>query len=134
MILTAATPTQAKKVLLVDDSATSLAMMERMILGASPRLNLLMAVNGEEAVRVALQEKPDLILMDVVMPRMNGLQALRALRATADTHHIPVILITTHGENDDVLGGYASGAAGYLIKPLNPSELIALVHTHLGFD
>jgi two-component system, OmpR family, alkaline phosphatase synthesis response regulator PhoP len=122
----------SKKILLVDDSATTLTTLAQMIIRASPSVSLITAVNGEEAVRIALQEKPDLILMDVVMPRMNGLQACRAIRASAEANHIPIILITTLGEDDNVLRGYASGCTGYIIKPFNPPELIALVRAHLG--
>jgi CheY-like chemotaxis protein len=122
-----------KKVLLVDDSVTTL-LMERMILGGSPDLSLLTAGDGEEAVRLALEEKPDLILMDVVMPRMNGVQACRAIRSLPELREIPIILVTTRGEDDKTVGGYASGCTGYINKPLNPAELIALVEAHIGKD
>src|SRR5262249_10345832 len=112
-------------------SVTTL-LMERMILGESPNLELVTAMNGEEAVRVALEERPDLILMDAVMPHMNGVQACRAIRALAELGGVPIILVTTRGEEDDVLRGYASGCTGYITKPLNPAELVALVEAHLG--
>ena len=119
-----------KKIMVVDDSPTERAFMEGVL--KKRGYEVLLVDSGEQAIERSKSEKPDLILMDVVMPRMNGLQALRALRSAAETNHIPVILITTHGENDDVLGGYASGCAGYLVKPLNPAQLIALVAEHLG--
>ena len=125
-------PARTKKILLVDDSLTTL-LMERAILGESPNLVLLTASDGEQAVRMALEEKPDLILMDVVMPRMNGVQACRTIRASAELNGTPIILVITRGEDDDVIGGYASGCTAYITKPLNPAELIALVEAHLSY-
>ena len=122
-----------KKILLVDDSVTTL-LMERMILGESPDLALFTAGDGEQAVRIALEEKPDLILMDVVMPRRNGVQACREIRSIPEIAEIPIILVTTPGEDDTVVGGYASGCTGYINKPLNPAELIALIEAHIGKD
>ena len=120
-----------RKVLLVDDSVTTL-FMEWVILGESSHLSLFTAANGEEAIQVAQQEKPDLILMDAVMPHMNGVQACRAIRAIDGIGDVPIILVTTRGEDDNVLGGYASGCTGYITKPVNPAELVALVEAHLG--
>ena len=126
-------PAGTKKILLVDDSLTTL-LMERAILGESPELTLFTASDGEEAVRIALEKKPDLILMDVVMPRMNGLQACRMIRASAELNGTPIILVITRGEDDDVIGGYASGCTAYITKPLNPAELVAVVEAHLSYS
>jgi CheY-like chemotaxis protein len=131
LVVTGKNLPKTRKVLLVDDSVTTL-FMEQMILGVAPHLQLLTAVNGEEAVRLALEEKPDLIVMDAVMPRMNGLQACRAIRSAEETKGIPIILVTTRGEDDADLGGFASGCTGYLTKPINAAELIAVVEEHLG--
>ena len=68
---------------------------------------------------------------DVVMPQMNGLQACRAIRSSAVTKEIPVILVTTRGEEDSVLRGYESGCVAYITKPFNGAELMALVKAHL---
>src|SRR4051812_36747002 len=119
-----------KKILLVDDSVTTL-LLERVILGESPHLTLLTAGDGEEAVRVALKEKPDLILMDVMMPRMNGVQACRTIRSSAELNSTPIILVVTRGEDDGAIGGFASGCTAYITKPLNPAELVVLVEAHL---
>ena len=105
-----------------------------MILGESPNLVLLTASDGEEAVRIALEEKPYLILMDVVMPRMNGVQACRTMRLFRELSGIPIILAITRGEDDKVIGGYASGCTAYITKPLNPAELIALIEAHLSYN
>ena len=85
-----------KKILLVDDSVTSL-FMEKMVLRQGP-YDLVTASDGREGVERALSERPDLIVMDVVMPNMSGVEALRELRARPETRGTPVILVTTRGE------------------------------------
>jgi DNA-binding response OmpR family regulator len=119
-----------KKILLVDDSRTSL-FMERMILQRGP-YTLLTASDGQEGVERALLERPDLILMDVVMPRMNGFEALRERRAQAVTRGTPVILVTTRGEPANVEEGYQAGCSDYLTKPIDPEELLAKVRSCLN--
>ena len=121
---------QKKKILLVDDSRTSL-FMERMILRQGP-YDLLTAEDGAEAVQQALAEKPDLILMDVIMPRMTGFEALRALRKSPTTRSTPVILVTTRGEPANVEEGWEAGCSDYLTKPIDPEELLAKVRGCLG--
>jgi len=118
------------KILLVDDSATVL-MMERMIL-ASERFEIVTASNGEEAQLKARIEQPNLILMDVVMPRMNGIQACKALRQDPSTKHIPIILVTTRGEAETMEQGYESGCNDYVTKPVNSAELLGKIRSILG--
>jgi CheY-like chemotaxis protein len=119
-----------KKILLVDDSRTSL-FMEQMILQQGP-YRLITANDGREGVERALAERPDLIVMDVVMPRMNGFEALRALRAQPETRETPVILVTTRGEPANVEEGYAAGCSEYVTKPIDAEELLAKVKASLG--
>jgi DNA-binding response OmpR family regulator len=119
-----------KLLLLVDDSKTIL-LMERMILGGGA-YELITALDGEEAVEKARAELPDLILMDVVMPRMNGFEACRRIRSGAATSNIPVIMVTTRGELESVEAGYESGCADYVIKPIDAQELLAKVQSCLG--
>ena len=95
---------QRKKILCVDDSATIL-MMERMILSKGP-YDLVTASDGEEAVSKALAERPDLILMDVVMPRMNGFDACRRIRQEEAIRATPVIMVTTRGEVQNMENGF----------------------------
>ena len=119
-----------KKVLLVDDSNTIL-MMEKMVLKKTP-YQVITASNGEEGVARALAERPDLILMDVVMPKMNGFDAVRRLRQEAATRDIPVIMVTTRGEAANVEAGYESGCNDYVTKPIDSVELITKLRDQLG--
>ena len=122
---------QKKTVLVVDDSSTAL-MMTQMILSEHTQYQVETAQDGEQAVAVAQSAKPDLILMDVVMPRMNGFEACRELRRLDATKAIPVILLTTRGEEDCVTEGFSSGCNDYLTKPVDPDELIALLYNYIG--
>lgn len=120
----------SRKILLVDDSATVL-MMERMIL-ATERAEILTATNGVDAQAKAKLEHPDLILMDVVMPQMNGLEACKALKDDPETRNIPIILVTTRGEAQSVEQGFASGCNDYLTKPIDSIDLLNKVRNYLG--
>lgn len=119
-----------KKILLVDDSNTIL-MMERMIL-TKGHYDLLTASNGEEAVERALSEKPDLILMDIVMPKMNGFDACRRIRGEESIKDTPIIVVTTRGEVQNVETGFQAGCNDYVTKPINGAELMAKLKTYLG--
>jgi CheY-like chemotaxis protein len=90
------------------------------------------ASNGLEAQEKARSEKPDLILMDIVMPKVNGLEACKALRADPETRDIPVILVTTRGEADTMEQGYVNGCNDYVTKPVNSSELLTKIRNILG--
>jgi len=111
-----------KKVMVVDDSPT-----ERHFLGELLSKNgyvVLMAENGEEAMTKAKIEQPDLILMDVVMPGLNGFQATRAITKDEATKHIPVIMCTSKGQETDKVWGMRQGARDYLVKPVEQAELL----------
>src|ERR1700719_2029983 len=120
-----------KKILLVDDSCTA-RLVNRMIFSQKTNYELISAVDGKEAVERAQRDKPDLILMDIVMPRMTGLEACRALKKDKETEKIPIILLTTRGEERFVQEGYASGCSDYLTKPVNDAELLDLLKAYLG--
>jgi DNA-binding response OmpR family regulator len=119
-----------KKILLVDDSSTIL-MMEKFILRNDPYI-LITASNGEEAVQKAASEKPDLILLDVVMPRMSGFEVCRLIRDNPELQHIPIIMVTTRGEAANVETGWVVGCTDYVTKPINAVELLAKVRSLLG--
>lgn len=118
-----------KKILLVDDSATAL-MWERMILRQEP-YDVDVAADGQEAVDKASATPPDLILMDVMMPKMNGFEACRALREKAGTRRVPIIMVTTRSEAQNVEQGYASGCTDYITKPIDRLELLAKIKSYL---
>jgi len=119
-----------KKILLVDDSSTIL-MMEKFILRNGP-YDLVTAANGEEGVRKAAEHLPDLILLDVIMPKMGGFEACRLIRSTESTKEIPIIMVTTRGEAANVEAGWANGCTDYVTKPINSIELLAKVRNFLG--
>ncbi len=119
----------AKKILLVDDSNTVL-LMEKMLL-ANEGFTLVTASNGREAIQKAAAEKPDLILLDVVMPDINGFEACKQIRAREDTRHIPIIMVTTRSEATNVQIGFESGCNDYVTKPINGVELITKIKNHL---
>ena len=81
------------------------------------------ASNGAEAVEKARQTKPDLILLDVRMPKMTGYEACQALKATPDTQGIPVVFLSARGQEADVKHGLTLGATDYILKPFSPEEL-----------
>jgi CheY-like chemotaxis protein len=122
--------TAQKKMLLVDDSNTVL-MMYRMLLHGLP-YELLFARDGREAVEKALAQRPDLIFMDVVMPRASGLDACRELRAHPELASTPILLVTTRGEPHNVEAGFKAGCSEYITKPFDSAELRAKVQHYLG--
>lgn len=119
-----------KKILLVDDSNTAL-MMEKLILKAGP-YDLVTARDGIEGIDAAILEKPDLILMDLVMPRLDGLEACRQIRKTDSTRDIPVIMVTTRGEAATMEMAFRNGANDYVTKPFNGAELLLKVKQLIG--
>ena len=119
----------AKKILLVDDSSTVL-LMEKMLL-ANEGYELTTASNGREAIKKALTEKPDLILLDVVMPDIGGFEACKQIRAESSTRAIPIIMVTTRSEATNVQTGFESGCNDYVTKPINGVELVTKVKKHI---
>jgi len=119
-----------RKVLLVDDSTTVL-MMEKMILAKGP-FEIVTARDGVEAVAKARSEQPDVILLDVMMPNLDGLSACAKIRAGADTAHIPIIMVTTRGEEDNIETAFRNGCTDYVTKPINGLELLTKLQNILG--
>ena len=108
-------------VLIIDDSPTELHLFQNML--EKNGFGTLVADNGEEGLRQAKASRPDCILMDVVMPGMNGFQATRKLTQDPDTSRIPVIMITTKDQETDKIWGMRQGAVEYLVKPVVEKEL-----------
>ena len=119
-----------KKVLLVDDSSTVL-MMEKMILAKGP-YDVIVARDGVEGIAKANSEKPDVILLDVMMPNLDGLSACAQIRACEATAHIPIIMVTTRGEEENIETAFRNGANDYVTKPINGLELLTKLSNILG--
>ncbi|MDD2060028.1 twitching motility response regulator PilH [Pseudomonas sp. JQ170] len=110
------------RVLIVDDSPTEMYKLTGML--EKHGHQVLKAENGADGVALARQEKPDAVLMDIVMPGMNGFQATRQLSKDAQTAHIPVIIVTTKDQETDKVWGTRQGAKDYLTKPVDEDTLI----------
>ena len=123
--------TSIKKILLVDDSSTS-RMTARMLLAGHESYVLSSACDGMEGVDKAIAEVPDLILMDIEMPRMNGIEACRVLKQNETTKNIPVVLLTMRSEEPFVRQAYASGCSDFLAKPVNEQKLAMLIKKYLS--
>ena len=117
------------RILIVDDSPSQLMGIRRIVekLGHEA----LTAEDGAAGVDVAKRELPDLILMDVVMPNLNGFQATRSISREPTTKHIPVILVTTKDQETDRMWGMRQGAKAYLTKPFSEDELAEAITRHL---
>ena len=110
------------KILVVDDSPTERHVLVDLL--TRNGYQVLTAESGEEGIEKARSEQPDLVLMDVVMPGLNGYQATRTLTRDDATKHIPIIVCTSKGQETDKIWGLRQGAIDYLVKPLNPEELL----------
>ena len=114
-----------KKILVVDDSPTDRQYIIETLKGKG--FQIVTAENGEDAITKAKAELPDLILMDVVMPGLNGYQATRQITRDDATKHIPVIICTSKGADTDKIWGLRQGANDYLVKPVDPQALLAKI-------
>ncbi len=113
------------KILVVDDSPTERHVLVELL--TRKGYQVLTAESGEEGIEKAKSEQPDLVLMDVVMPGLNGYQATRTLTRDDATKHIPVIVCTSKGQETDKIWGLRQGAQDYMVKPINPEELLAKI-------
>jgi len=114
-----------KKILVVDDSPTDRQFMLETL--AKKGYQVVTAENGEDAIVKAKAELPDLILMDVVMPGLNGYQATRTITRDDATKHIPVIMCSSKGADTDKIWGMRQGANDYLVKPVDAAQLLAKI-------
>lgn len=121
---------ERKKILVVDDSITSITM-NQMVLDRGP-YDVVTAHDGAEGLERALADPPDLILLDITMPVMDGFEMLTQIRAMEATSTIPVIMVTTHGEMENMELGYTKGCNDYVTKPVDAEELLAKVDNWLG--
>ncbi len=118
------------RILIVDDSPTQLLGIKRLVekLGHEA----LTAEDGAVGVEMAKRDKPDVILMDVVMPNLNGFQATRSISKDPETAHIPIVMVTTKGQDTDRVWGMRQGARGYITKPVSEQELAQTMKELLG--
>lgn len=122
-------PLAGSRILIVDDSPANLVILEKML--AYQDCSVSKAENGETALALARSEIPDLILLDVMMPGMNGFEVCRELKAAPATADIPVIFVTAADEIEHVKEGFASGGADFVRKPFQPAELLARSGLHV---
>lgn len=115
----------AKKILAVDDEKHILRLVQINLEKAG--YEVVTGTNGREAIEKVHSEKPELIVMDVMMPEMDGFEALKQLKSDPATADIPVIMLTAKAQDADVFHGWQSGADLYLTKPFNPIELLTFV-------
>lgn len=118
------------RILIVDDSPTEVKKMSSLL--EKYQHDVLSADNGADGVAKARAEKPDLVLMDVVMPGLNGFQATRQLTRSPETQHIPVVIVTTKDQETDRVWGTRQGARGYLVKPVDEDQLISTINDLLS--
>ncbi|KZY96742.1 MULTISPECIES: twitching motility response regulator PilH [Thalassolituus] len=120
------------RILVVDDSPTETEAF-RAVLEKNGH-EVLNAENGADGVAVARQELPDLVLMDIVMPGLNGFQATRQLTRSPETKNIPVVIVTTKDQETDRVWGKRQGASGYLVKPVSESRLLSEINALIGSE
>jgi twitching motility two-component system response regulator PilH len=111
-----------RKILIVDDSPTERHVLNDMLTKSG--YEVVASDNGEDAIQKAKSLRPDLILMDVVMPGLNGFQATRAISRDPETRAIPIILCTSKSQETDKIWGMRQGARDYIVKPVNKDELL----------
>jgi CheY-like chemotaxis protein len=110
------------KILVVDDNADSVAIMRSILEGHGYEVSA--AMSGAEALQSLSTQTPDLVLLDVMMPEMSGLEVLQQIKDTSATGRLPVILVTAKTHDEDVLSGYQYGAEYYITKPFTAKQLL----------
>jgi twitching motility two-component system response regulator PilH len=118
------------KVLIVDDSPTQIFTLKKLVEDWGHEA--LVAENGNQALEIAREEQPNVILMDIVMPGMSGFQTTRKLSKDQSTHDIPVIFVSTKASDTDRLWGMRQGATAFVTKPVNPDLLFTAISDAVG--
>jgi CheY-like chemotaxis protein len=121
----------AKKILLVDDSITT-RMTNRTIISRKTQYEVICASSGAEALKLVANEKPDLVLMDVMMPGIDGLEVCRRLRQEFTPASLPIVLLTFRVDDASVSTGFGSGCTAYLKKPVGEGQLLDTLKQYLG--
>ena len=120
---------QQPLILIVDDVPVNLQILGKIL--ETKSYEIAIAVNGQQALDLIDDIHPDLILLDVMMPDIDGFEVCRRLKKSEPTNKIPIIFLTAKNETDDIVKGFELGAADYVTKPFNASELLARVYTQL---
>jgi twitching motility two-component system response regulator PilH len=118
------------KILIVDDSPTEIHLLKSLLERHS--YQVIEATSGDQGVELANTQRPDLVLMDIVMPGLNGFQATRQISRNARTAHIPVVIVTSKNQETDRVWGERQGARGYLVKPIQESALLGAIEELLA--
>jgi twitching motility two-component system response regulator PilH len=118
-------------ILIADDSPTEVYVLKKML--EKHDHQVIIAEDGEQAIELAHSKRPGLILMDVVMPKLNGFQATRRLSKDPATSTIPIVIVSSKNQETDQLWGLRQGAKGYLSKPVTEDQLLTEINTQLGF-
>lgn len=113
------------KILVVDDDEHILRSLSQYL--ELEDFNVVSASSGPEALALFAKEKPDLLVLDVMMPGMDGFQVLETLRKDPETAGVPVLMLTARDQHNDILKGYQMGATSYLVKPFNLDELVEAI-------
>lgn len=119
-----------KKILIVDDEPDIVTNMEMFL--ESNGYDILQAFDGKEALEKTRQYQPNLILLDIMMPHINGLQVCRTLKTHKETKHIPIIIVTAKTQTDEVVEATKAGADEYITKPFELKELLSKIEKHLA--
>ena len=117
-----------KRILIVEDQEDNRTIMRDVL--STVGYDLIEALNGEDAVRLAQSEQPDLVLMDIQMPVLDGYEATRRIKAIAELRSIPIIAVTSYALSGDEAKARAAGCDGYIAKPFSPRELLARVREY----
>ncbi len=119
--------TGGTRILVVDDEPINLQVLTNQL--SLERYSVMIATNGEDAIRIVNEHLPDLLILDIMMPRMSGLEVCRKLRETYSLHRLPILMLTAKNQLTDIIAGFEAGANDYLAKPFDKREMIARVNT-----
>lgn len=115
-------------ILIVDDQPQNIQLIGTLLRN---KYNLYVADNGEKAIKIAIDKKPDLILLDIMMPSLSGFEVCRILKSNTDTLEIPVIFLTAKNESEDIVTGFSLGAVDYITKPFKREEVLVRIANHI---
>jgi len=118
-----------KLILIVDDNAGNRKVLGSLLMQHNYEVGI--AIDGKKALEFINKEQPDLILLDIMMPGLNGFEVCEQLKSKTNTRHIPIIFLTAKTETEDIVRGFKAGGVDYISKPFNSEELLARVRTHI---